>query len=105
MSEVLYAEAESVTREAFRELLLEECKARFRERFGDQITGLAQLAVDEVMQDVFASLDIEARVREQNRDQDSRRERLAGILRQCRGADAGNDGADDSSPETDEDED
>jgi hypothetical protein len=41
MSELLYAEAESVTQQAFRELLLEEARSRLRERFGDQIAGLA----------------------------------------------------------------
>jgi hypothetical protein len=84
MSEVLYAEAESVTKRAFRELLLEEAKARFRERFGDQITGLAELAVDELMQDIVASLEIEARIRHRNRDEEGRRERLAGILKTAR---------------------
>jgi len=81
MSELLYAEAESVTQEAFRDLLMEAAKSRLRERFGDQIVGLAQLAVDEVMGDVFASLDIEARIRQQNRERQGRRERLSGILR------------------------
>lgn len=80
MSEVLYSEAESVTKQAFRELLLEAAKARFRERFGDQISGLAQLAVDELMQDVLASLEIEAHIQERNRDQEARRERLFDIL-------------------------
>lgn len=80
MSELLYAEAESVGKQAFRELLLEEAKDRLRERFGQQITGLAQLAVDELMQDVFASLDIESRIRRRNRDRQSRGERLRGIL-------------------------
>lgn len=112
MSEVLYAEAESVTKQAFRELLLEECKVRFRERFGDQITGLAQLAVDELMQDVFASLDVEARIRQRSRDQDSRRERLSEILRAgCDDAAEGEgktpepngEGGGGSSPESDED--
>jgi hypothetical protein len=85
MSEVLYSEAESVTKQAFRELLLEAAKARFRERFGDQISGLAQLAVDELMRDVLASLDVEATIRQRNREQEARRERLSGILGAGRG--------------------
>jgi hypothetical protein len=100
MSEVLYAEAESVTKDALRQLLLEECKARFRERFGDQITGLAQLAVDELMQDIFASLEVEARIRHRNRDQDARRERLEGILKT--GGEQ-SDRPDDDGPESGED--
>ena len=86
MSELLYAEAESVTRQAFRELLLEESRTHLRERFGDQIKGLAQLAVDEALEDVFASLDIEGRIRERHREHEGRRDRLSGIL------DAGGDG-------------
>jgi len=94
MSEVLYAEAESVTKQAFRELLLEDAKARFRERFGSQITGLAQLAVDELMQDVFTNLEIEARIRQRNRDQEGRRERLSDVL--GAGRDDGAQGDDES---------
>jgi hypothetical protein len=91
MSEVLYAEAEAVTKQALRDLLLEEAKVRFRERFGDEITGLAQLAVDELMQDVLASLQVEARIHERNRDRQSRRERLSGILRAGSDRGEGND--------------
>ena len=80
MSKVLYADAESVTKQALRELLLEEAKARFRERFGDQIRGLAQLAVDELMQDIIASLEVEAHIQERNEDRQDRSERLAEIL-------------------------
>jgi hypothetical protein len=62
MSRVLYAEAEGVARPAFRELLLEAAKARFRERFGAEITSLANLAVDELLADVEASLDVEEKI-------------------------------------------
>jgi hypothetical protein len=68
MSQVLYGEAEGVTKQAFRELLVEAAKARLRERFGDKITGLAQLAVDELLEDVRYSLDIEARIQERHQD-------------------------------------
>jgi hypothetical protein len=99
MSELLYAEAESVTKQALRELLLEEAKARFRERFGDQIAGLAQLAVDELMQDVFASLDVEARIRQRNRDEEGRRGRLSEILAGCDGTDGDDRAHGEGSPE------
>lgn len=66
MSQVLYAEAEGVTKQAFRELLVEAAKAQWRERFGDKITELAQLAVDELMKDMRSNLDIEARIQERN---------------------------------------
>ena len=62
MSRVLYAEAEGVTKQAFRELLLEDAKARLRERFGDTITRLAQLATDELLADIEASLDVEEQI-------------------------------------------
>jgi hypothetical protein len=62
MSRVLYAEAEAVAKPALRELLLEAAKARLRERFGGEITRLAQLAVDELLIDVEASLDVEEQI-------------------------------------------
>jgi hypothetical protein len=103
MSELLYAGAESVTKQAFRELLLEEAKARVRERFGDQIKGLAQLAVDEALQDIFASLDIEARIREHNREREGRGERLSGILKPGQGGPrCEEEGGNDSEPESSE---
>lgn len=81
MSQVLYGEAQSVTRRAFRELLVEAAKARWRERFGDEIAGLAELAVDELMNDVLSSLDIEARIQgrqqERGRTQDRVRDLFA----------------------------
>ena len=80
MSQVLYAEAESVTKQAFRELLVEAAKARWRERFGDQITGLAQLAVDELMSDVLSSLEIEARIQKRNRERSRTQDRLRDIF-------------------------
>ncbi len=80
MSEVLYAEAEAVTRPAFRELLFEAAKARLRERFGDKITGLAELAVDELMDDVQTSLDIEAHIRQRNRERSRTKDRLRDIF-------------------------
>ena len=84
MSQVLYAEAERVTRQAFRELLVEAAKARFRERFGDTITGLAQLAVDELMNDVLSSLEIEASIEQRNQERSRTKERLRDIFTQHR---------------------
>jgi hypothetical protein len=62
MSRVLYAEAEGVTKQAFRELLLEGAKARLRDRFGETITRLAELATDELLADIEASLDVEEQI-------------------------------------------
>jgi hypothetical protein len=80
MSRVLYAEAEGVARPAFRELLLDAAKARFRERFGEEITRLAQIAVDELLVDIEASLDIEEKIqrrRESGGTDDRLRDALA----------------------------
>jgi hypothetical protein len=62
MSRVLYQEAEDVTRPAFRELLREAAKDHLRARFGDTISRLAQLAVDELLIDIEANLDIEDQI-------------------------------------------
>src|SRR5436190_1711006 len=52
MSQVLYAEAEAVAKPALRDLLLEAAKDRLRQRFGDEIAALANLAVDELLNDM-----------------------------------------------------
>lgn len=80
MSQVLYSEAEGVARQAFRELLVEDAKARFRERFGEQINALAQLAVDELLREVFDSLDVEQRIRDHNERSGEARERVREIF-------------------------
>ena len=56
------AEAEGVARPAFRELLLDAAKARFRGTLREEITRLAQIAVDELLVDIEASLDIEEKI-------------------------------------------
>jgi hypothetical protein len=76
LSQVLYAEAEAVTRPAFRDLLLEAAKDRLRERFGKEITALARLAVDELLDGAQASFEIEARVQEYNEERHRPNERL-----------------------------
>ncbi len=62
MSRVLYGEAEDVARPAFRELLLEAAKDHLRARFGEAITGLARLAIDELLVDIQSSLDVEDQI-------------------------------------------
>jgi hypothetical protein len=82
MSRVLYAEAEGVTKQAFRELLLDAAKAHLRERFGETITRLAQMAIDEFVIDIEASLDIEDQIQRRGEASggtpDRMREALAG---------------------------
>ena len=69
MSQVMYSEAQGVTKQAFRELLLDAAKARLRERLGETITRLAELAVDEALADMEASLDIEDQIRRRQETQ------------------------------------
>src|SRR5438874_8191791 len=87
LSEVMYAEAEAVARPAFRDLLLEAAKDRLRERFGEEITALAQLAVDELLKDVQASFEIEAQIQGYNEERRPPRERLREVFaaRRARG--------------------
>ncbi len=59
---VLLAEAEGVTREAFRELLKESAKRHWRAKWGEQIDRLAGFAVDELLADMAANLEIEAKI-------------------------------------------
>ena len=80
MSRVLYAEAEGVTRQAFRELLLEGAKERLRERLGDTITGLARLATDELLADMEASLDVEEQIQRRRESEGSPSDRLREVL-------------------------
>jgi hypothetical protein len=72
MSQVMYAEAQGVTKQAFRELLLDAAKTRLRERFGATITRLAELATDEALADMEASLDIEDQIRRRQESQESK---------------------------------
>jgi hypothetical protein len=76
MSQVLYSEAEAVARPAFRALLLEAAKDRLRERFGDEITALANLAVDDLLDGMRASFEIESRVQRHGEEQHQPNERL-----------------------------
>lgn len=80
MSQVLYAEAVEVARPAFRELLLEAAKERMRERFGEEITALAQLAVDELLDEVQMSFDVEARIQQHKEDQRPPSEKLRTVF-------------------------
>jgi hypothetical protein len=84
MSQVLYAEAEGVTKQALRELLLEASKARLRDRFGDTITRLAELATDELLADVEASLDVEEQIQRRHGADGGSSDRLRDALGRTR---------------------
>lgn len=80
MSQVLYGEAEGVTKQAFRELLLEAAKDHLRARFGETITGLARLATDELLADIEASLDVEAQIERRRGSQGGSDDRLRAVF-------------------------
>lgn len=80
MSQVLYGEAEGVTKQAFRELLLEAAKAHLQERFGATITRLAQLATDELLADIEASLDVEAQIQRRRESQGTPGDRVREVF-------------------------
>lgn len=90
MSKVLYDEAQQVTRKAFRELLLDAAKRRFTERFGAQIEGLAGLAVDELVDDMFANLEIERLIASRARRDEDVAKKVRDIL--SGGDDGGDEG-------------
>lgn len=79
LSKVLLSEAESITREAFRELLKDAAKARFQARYGQQIEALANLAVDELLADMTTNLAIEQQIAER----EATRKDLEQKLRDC----------------------
>jgi hypothetical protein len=80
ISKVMYNEAEGVTRDAFRELLKDAAKDRFRQLYGKQIEELARLAVDELFTDLEANLEIEARIVERTEKQAELAERVRAAL-------------------------
>jgi hypothetical protein len=84
MSQVLYAEAEGVTKQALRELLLEAAKAHLRDRFGATITSLAELATDELLADVEASLEVEEQIQRRHASESSPPNRLRQALARTR---------------------
>lgn len=98
LSQVLYGEAEDVARPAFRDLLLEAAKDRMRERFGAEIKALAELAVDELLSEVQASLEIEARIGDYNEERRPPRSRLRELLMGQRGRGAARDERADKRP-------
>lgn len=80
ISKVLYSEAESITREAYRELLKDAAKRRLEERWGDRIAALANLAVDELIDDAEANLEIEAKIAGRTQAREAVEERINAIL-------------------------
>jgi hypothetical protein len=95
MSKVLYSEAETVTREAYRELLKEAAKRHLEARWGDRISALAKLAVDELIDDAEASLAIEAQIEARNHSRQAVEDRVSEIMAMTSSGDQSDDANDD----------
>lgn len=80
MSQVLLGEAEGAAKKALRELMVEAARERLREQFGEEIGNLADLAVDQLLSDIRASLEIEGRILENGEERRQTRERLRDIF-------------------------
>lgn len=80
ISKVLFGEAEAITRKAFRALLEEAAKRQFQARFGDRIEALAKLAVDELIADIEANMQVEATIAARRRDKADLDARVQAIL-------------------------
>jgi hypothetical protein len=59
MSKVLLSEADSLVREAARDLMREAIRARLKERLGEHLEAIAHLAVDVAVEDLATNLAIE----------------------------------------------
>ncbi|HVH98628.1 MAG TPA: hypothetical protein VM869_07955 [Enhygromyxa sp.] len=94
LSKVLFSEAEGVAREAFRELLKEAAKRRLQERWGDRIDALANLAIDELIDDATANFEIEAKIAARNQARRTLEDRVSEILSRPAGASESGDASD-----------
>lgn len=81
LHKVMYGEAESIVREAYRELLKDAVKQRLQVRWGARITALAELAADEAMADADANFEIQARIEARNAARRSVEDRIQAIIR------------------------
>jgi hypothetical protein len=81
LHKVMYDEAESIVREAYRELLKDAIKQRLQARWGARITALGQLAADEAMADADANFEIQARIEARNSARKSLEDRIQAIIR------------------------
>ncbi|KIG14429.1 hypothetical protein DB30_06772 [Enhygromyxa salina] len=78
---VMFDEAESIVREAYRELLKDAAKRHLEQHWGDRITALANLAVDQAMADADANLAIQALIEARNQARRGLEDRVQGIIR------------------------
>lgn len=62
ISKVLFGRAQSMARSVAEEIIRDAIKARMKERFGARLEAIGRLAADELVLDIEANLDIEARI-------------------------------------------
>jgi hypothetical protein len=79
-SKLFYGMAQGVTREALSELMREAAKRHLKEAWGDRIEALAALAVEELLADMEANLDIESKIAARSAGRRATEERLAKIF-------------------------
>ena len=91
LEKVMFEEAESIVRDAFRMLLRKAAKKRIKELWGDRIKALAHLAVDEALADADASFAVQEIIETRNEAKKSLEERIRGIIHGS-GEDEGGDG-------------
>jgi hypothetical protein len=80
LHKVMYDEAESIVRKAYRELLEDAVKERLREVWGERITALANLAADEAMADADANFQIQALIEARNDARRGLEDRIQAII-------------------------
>jgi len=80
LDKVMYDEAESIVREAYRELLKDAAKIRMQEVWGQRIAELAYLAVDEAMADNDASFKIQAIIAARNEAKQALEDKIQAII-------------------------
>lgn len=94
LHKVMYDEAESIVREAYRELLKDAAKQRLQARWGERIAALANLAADEAMADADANFQIQALIGARNDARRSLEDRIQAIIARDEGGDDGDDADD-----------
>ena len=88
ISKVLFGRAQSMARSVAEEIIRDAIKARLKERLGARLSAIGHLAADELMVDIEANLDIEARIAARNQARRAMDGEIASAIRGDAAADA-----------------
>ena len=80
LDKVMYEEATSVVREAYRELLKDAAKRHIQATWGKRIEALAQLAVDEALADTAANFVVQAQIAARNEAKRALEDKVKAII-------------------------